>query len=374
MTETALEHQRDSVRDNQLTIQFVGDISLNGLFCDPIYHQSLSRNLGELSQKLGSNDLRVGNWESPLWGHAGFNLLKQPNLCTTLDAAKTFLSFGLDVALLANNHTYDCLEKGFENTVEFFKDNGVYYLGAGLTEAEAKKALILTRKGLRLGLLNYVGPETNPNIPSDAGFYLNLADEKRLLKEVSELATQVDIVVLNLHWGTELVKYPSPQQRYLARHAVESGANIIVCHHSHCLQGHERWKEGHIFYSLGNFLFLKGGGGQKWSKFSRRTAVATCIVSRSKVERVSLRYLCQEGLTLKLDQTRSRVKKQKRLNRRLKLFDAKYRRVYKREILLQWGVFLPFRFILYSGGLIKALRRLRWQHIRAVFEILTGRS
>lgn len=368
--------QSTNNQDNTVILQFVGDVSLNGLFCDPQYQVALRENMTELAIYLAQCHLRIGNWESPLWGDGGVNILKQPRLCTTLDAAKCILPFGLDVALLGNNHVYDCLEKGFENTVQFFKDNNISYLGAGTSKAEAAKPLIVTRKGLRLGLLNYVGAETNPSIATNAGVFLNMIDKDRLFTEVANLGTEVDIVVVNLHCGTELVRYPSPERRCLARRIVEAGAKVVSFHHSHVFQGHERWKEGHIFYSLGNFLFggLKGRESQQWSKLSRRTAVATCVVSNTGVEHVHLTYLCQRGFILQQDKADSRKKNQTRLNQRLKLTDSKYKRLYQRELPLQWLVFSPFRFISTSGGLIKALRRIRWQHVVRTCKVLTQKT
>lgn len=367
------KNQSQINQSDTVELQFVGDISPNGLVCNPEFHPELTRNMAELATDLGQCDLRCGNWEAPLWGDDGVNVLKQPRLCTTLDAAKCILPLGFDVALLANNHAYDCLEKGFENTVRFFDDNGISYVGAGRSQDEAAKPLILKRRGMKLGLLNYLDPETHPSLPSDARVFLNLLDDSRLLAEVAGLANQVDIVLVNLHWGTEFVRYPSLEQRRLARRAVEAGAKVVACHHSHCLQGYEGWKGGYIFYSLGNFLFY-GLTPRQWPKLSRRTAVATCIVSKTKVEQINLTYLYQDGITLKRDQTRSREKMQNSLNRGLKLTDAKYKRLRQREVLLQWAIISPFRFIKKSGGLMKALRRLRWQHVVMVFDILTGKA
>ncbi|HUU41247.1 MAG TPA: CapA family protein, partial [Desulfatiglandales bacterium] len=252
MKEKAARHQVGTPQSDKALLQFLGDISLNGSFCDPSCQRVLTRDVNELAGRLGRCHLRIGNWESPLWGDGGVNVMKQPRLFTTEDAAKSILSLGLDVALLANNHIYDCLEKGFENTLQFLDSNGIHYLGAGINKTKASEPLVLTQNGWRFGLLNYVGLETNPSIPAGAGVFLNIIKEERLLAEVASLATQVDIVVLNLHWGMELVKYPSLEQRRLARRAIEAGARIVACHHSHCLQGHESWRDGHIFYSLGN--------------------------------------------------------------------------------------------------------------------------
>jgi poly-gamma-glutamate synthesis protein (capsule biosynthesis protein) len=365
-------HQNQLTQPDSVVLQFVGDISLNGSFCDPQNHVPLTKNMSELAAALGQCDVRLCNWESPLWSNGGFNLQKQPRLYTNLDTAKCILPLHIDVALLANNHVYDCLEEGFGNTRRFFENNRMSYLGAGTSEAEAQKPLLLTQNGLKLGFLNYIGLETNPCIPAGSGVFLNAIDEHRLLTDVDQLASRVHIVVLNLHWGTEFVRYPSIRQRRLARRAVEAGAKVVACHHSHCLQGHERWKRGHIFYSLGNFLFggMDAWESKQWPKLCRQTAVATCVVSKKGVVRVELTHFFQNGCVLLKDETHSRKKKQKLLNQRLGLTEAKYKRARQREVLLQRLILCPLRYIRVSGGLLKSLRRFRWQHLTAAFKTL----
>jgi hypothetical protein len=65
----------------------------------------------------------------------------------------------------------------------------------------------------------------------------------------------VDFKILNFHWGNEYVHIPSVAQRKMAYKFIESGADVIVGHHPHVIQPYEKYKGGHIFYSLGNFMF-----------------------------------------------------------------------------------------------------------------------
>jgi hypothetical protein len=64
-----------------------------------------------------------------------------------------------------------------------------------------------------------------------------------------------DFVVVFLHWETENVFYPSPKQIKLAHKLIDHGATLILGHHPHVLQGIEKYKNGLIAYSLGNFQF-----------------------------------------------------------------------------------------------------------------------
>ena len=357
-----------------LVLHWVGDIGLSGQLCNPQHHESIKDNMSRLANEAGQHDLLIGNFEAPLWGDGGINKLKMPRLCTTIEAARCILPLGLDVVLMANNHVYDCLEGGFENTREFLEKNNIQYLGAGTEPAEAARPLILSRKGMRIGILNYVGPETHPNIPKKSGVFLNMFEEQKVLTEIGDLAKSVDVLLLNLHWGSEeLVRYPAVEQRVFARNAVECGATVVACSHAHCLQGHEYWKQGHIFYGLGNFIF---GDIDDWSwpDLARRTALAIVVVSRRGVEKAMLRPLYQEGFTLQWDSRPSRMRMERKLNRYLGLSEKTCRLIYAWERFYQKVIVSYFRFVKRSGGFIPSLLQIRKRHLGAVARITSGRT
>ena len=363
-------NERDSV-----SLQFIGDISLNGYFCDPQHHQTVADNMSEIAAHLGLCDLRIGNFESPLWGTGGVNTLKNPRLCTTRQAAECLRPLGLDVALLANNHVYDCLEEGFANTTRFLDDSGVKWLGAGTSKADAARPLVLNCGDMSLGLLNYVGAETNPSLPDDAGVFVNWLDEDRVLRDVANLVTQVDNVLVFVHWGaTEHVRYPEIGHRRLARSVIDAGARVVVGSHAHCLQGDEQWGSGHIFYGMGNFLFspvLTNPGAIRfgWPELFRSIGLAKCELSSSGVEDVSWLFLHQErrGLTLQVDQRPRRAKTQHEISKVLKQSDARL----ARSLRLESKIIMPFRnYLDQSGGLLGAICSIRPRHWKALFAML----
>ena len=62
-------------------------------------------------------------------------------------------------------------------------------------------------------------------------------------------------MIVILHWGIEQYEYPTPDQRRLATVLVRAGADMILGHHPHVLQGIETREGGFVSYSMGNFLF-----------------------------------------------------------------------------------------------------------------------
>ena len=80
-------------------------------------------------------------------------------------------------------------------------------------------------------------------------------DIVKICEDVAFLKNSVDFVIVSLHWGTEHYLYPSTEQISMGHAIVDAGASVVIGHHPHVVQGYERYKNGLIFYSLGNFVF-----------------------------------------------------------------------------------------------------------------------
>jgi len=146
--------------------------------------------------------------------------------------AKMLTLGSIEAVNLANNHTYDYYDKGFEDTVKSLDREGIVWFGEGT-------AKVYTTKGTKIGLLGYA-------------FTI---DETQLAKDISALKNMTDILVVSFHWGDEGSYYPNSEQKILARLSIDSGADMVIGHHPHVLQGIEIYKNRLIAYSLGNFAF-----------------------------------------------------------------------------------------------------------------------
>ena len=76
---------------------------------------------------------------------------------------------------------------------------------------------------------------------------------ERAITAVKEAGAQ--IIVTAFHWGTEKSTQPDETQQSLAHTAIDLGADLVVGHHPHVLQGIEQYRGKYIAYSLGNFCF-----------------------------------------------------------------------------------------------------------------------
>jgi len=360
------------VEDNHnIVLQWVGDIGLNEELCSPQYHESIREGMAKLADEAGPCDLRIGNLESPLWGDGGVNQLKRPRICTTEQAAKCILPLGLDLLFVGNNHIYDCLERGFENTTAFLQNNNIRFLGAGKSQREAAQPVILEKRGISLGFLNYVHRNTNPNVPSEAGVFLNYFDEAVALEEIACLSRKVDVLLLYLHWGAEqFIRFPTLAQRRFGRQAVETGATVVCFDHAHTLQPHEEWRDGHIFYGLGILMFGHVPT-EDWPDLPFRTAIANIEVSPKRVRGVRLDYRYRKDIIPVRDNRKSRLRSQKRLNCCIRLPDRVYAIIYEWEKFYQLQIVACFKFIEKSGGIIPALLRIRTRHFSKLMRAVT---
>lgn len=195
----------------------------------------------------------VGGRTTPMRGKSYVYRMPLP-VASALAGAKVGLAF------LANNHVMDQGAEGLRSTLDALDRAGVSHVGAGVDRVAARRVRVLSVGGRRIAFLAatttfplaaHAGDAT-PGVagvrrPEELGRFVRSA--RAGLKEPA------DRWVLSLHMGEELAPAPGPWHRAMARAAVEGGVDLVVGHHPHVTQGIERWGEGWIAYSLGNFAF-----------------------------------------------------------------------------------------------------------------------
>ncbi|HEX2947835.1 MAG TPA: CapA family protein [Clostridia bacterium] len=152
----------------------------------------------------------------------------------------------VEIADLANNHTYDFGQKGFDATEKALDNVGVDYFGY-------KKVLYRDVKGIRIGMAGF----------NQLGEYEQGLDMTKFKKDVSDtikkMRSESDLVIVSFHWGKEYQYKQNALQTELAHLSIDLGADLVLGGHPHVLQPIEEYKGKYIAYSLGNFCF----GGNK---------------------------------------------------------------------------------------------------------------
>jgi len=353
----------------RMRIQWVGDIALTAQYMDPSNHRGLEENATEVARELEPADLRIANWEAPLLGVQGLNPAKRLVLHTNEETARKVLALKLNIALLANNHAFDCLESGFDKTVSFLQSSGISVLGAGTYRNQAIQPLLIDVAASPVALLAYVDETTHPQVPEKRPMCLNWLEPERVLDEVTQWAARKRTVLVHFHCGSDFVSVPSPGHRRLARRAIDSGATVVVCYHPHRIQGYERVGDGFVLYGPGNFLV---GSIYPWPRFTQPTTVLTCEIEDRKVVDFRLKHFLLHRGKLTVDNKGRGVKMYQVLNSHIASPEDQYDRFWSRAAAVEHLLLRPWHFIRRHRDPLKIAAALEKRHIREAWQMLVS--
>lgn len=160
----------------------------------------------------------------------------------------------VSLASTANNHSRDCGPRGVEFTVSWLRSHGIEPLGSSESEEATHRGVVLTRKGIRFGFLGYTFDQKNGNW-QDLDPRIAMTDIASVCRDVAQLRKRSDVVIVSMHHGVEYMTRPTAAQVAFAHAAIDAGAKLVIGHHPHVIQPNELYRDGRIFYSLGNFVF-----------------------------------------------------------------------------------------------------------------------
>jgi len=171
---------------------------------------------------------------------------------------------GVDVVSTANNHMLDAETTGLYETLAALAAANIRAVGSGHDLAEARRPVILERKGQRLAFLGYSqvsNVSTGFALPDRAG--VAPLDPELVVADIHALAGGSYAVIVSLHWGIEGTSEIHPKETEIARRFIDAGADLVLGHGPHVPRGVESYRGGMIVYSLGNFVF--GHGHDYWT-------------------------------------------------------------------------------------------------------------
>lgn len=150
---------------------------------------------------------------------------------------------GVEAVSLENNHVMDHGEEAYEETKETLRSAGVVY-------SNSEEIGIYEVSGIQIAMLSYLCID---RYDKPVGQYSNLYE--KVEADITAVKKQYPIVIVSFHWGNELDYSPTERQIRMGRLAVDSGADLVIGHHSHRINPIEEYKGVYICYSLGNFCF-----------------------------------------------------------------------------------------------------------------------
>ncbi len=238
-----------------IVVTAVGDIMLAGSGEATFKRHGYAYPFAQTTVELRKGDVAVGNLEAPIARRGTEFTEKRFRFRTSPEAATALRGAGFSVVTLANNHIMDFGPAALRETLAHLDKAGVAHTGAGDSLTAARQEAIITVGEKRIAFLSYsiTFPTefyATPDSPGTAPGY-----SRSFREDIARARTSADHVIVSFHWGSEGTTAPRPYQIVTAKAAIDAGADAVIGHHPHVLQGIEWYKRGVILYSLGNFTF-----------------------------------------------------------------------------------------------------------------------
>ena len=239
------------------TISFVGDVSLaDNWFIAPVYDSR-----GGINGVLGSNILDIMKSSDIMIANSEFTVsnrgTKLPNKTYTFRAKPERLSIydemGIDLVTLANNHVYDYGLDAFNDMLDTFNEYKIPHIGAGHNIEEAKKPYYFIINGYKIAFVSATRAEKNimtPGATDDIGGVFRCYDPTDMINLIKELKSSSDYVIPIIHFGRENSHELEDEQVSSAHAYIDAGADMVVGHHAHTLQGVEVYNDKPIIYMV----------------------------------------------------------------------------------------------------------------------------
>lgn len=235
----------------QVTFLALGDIWLARQVAEEIARQGARHPFHRIAPFLKGADVVLGNLESPVSTGGSPQRHKDVVARAHPEALEGLSYAGIGLVSLANNHIMDYGPEALGDTLRFLDQREIGHFGAGMRSREAREPYFYTRHDLRLAFHAYLcwGEASRRSI-GPAGL-----DRSLVAQELKDSRRRADFVITVLHGGVMFQDAPTLEMIRLAHWIIDQGADIVIGHHPHVIQGIERYKNGLIAYSLGNFLF-----------------------------------------------------------------------------------------------------------------------
>ncbi|MBV5262160.1 CapA family protein [Synechococcus moorigangaii CMS01] len=238
-----------------ITLKAVGDMAPGTRYSKtPQLDQKMQMFAGVEGQ-LAWSDLLIGNLETTLTNHPyAAKDTSRPNVFafrTAPSYANLLKDAGFQALSIANNHTFDYGQQGFQDTQATLTDIGIVPVGV------KNQIHYYQHKDLIVALIGF----------STYSHHNTIQDLNTAVKLVQEADQSADIIVISVHAGAEGTgaNHVRPGTEWFfgenrgdlhqfSRTLIDAGADLILGHGPHVLRAVELYQDRLIAYSLGNFV------------------------------------------------------------------------------------------------------------------------
>ncbi len=251
-----------SKKDKDLKIiGFAGDFTFEYYLKKEIEKNGLEHTFKDIKHILKVPDIMSVNLECVI----SDSLKPEPKRYTFKGSEYEFGIFtdsGIDYFACANNHAMDFGEKSLLNTINILDKYNYRHSGTGRNIEEAIKPAIIELDDMKLAFFSIA------EVPTESRGYEVMkhftADNKKpgianynkdlLSKNIQQQKEKGSFVIVQFHTGSEFYLEPLLATKKMVREIIDIGADAVICHHPHVVNGVEIYNNKPIAYSLGDFL------------------------------------------------------------------------------------------------------------------------
>ena len=224
-----------------------------------------------IAPSFEKSDFGFVNLESPLTTGGDPQGWKDVVIKGNPALAPAMAKSGINVVTMANNHAGDMGDSGLLDSIKYCEKNGIAVVGAGRNLKEAQAGVVLksdggasaatsaggTTRAAKTAFLGFsdVLPVGYPATSTSPGTSPGRADLNAVKQNIRAAAKKADYVVVGWHWNFEYKRAPSYLESSEGKAAIDAGADLVIAHHPHLLDGVQAYHGGLIVYSLGNLVF-----------------------------------------------------------------------------------------------------------------------
>jgi len=214
--------------------------------------------------KIKDYDLAYYNQETILGG-TSIGLSSYPSFNSPQEVGDAMIDAGFNIVSLATNHTLDRGEQAILLSRKYWNNQENVYAIGSYSSYEEKNILenkIFEKNNIKYAILNYTYGTNGIKVPTGKEYLVNLWNDETnyegyketVIKDINNLRSKVDILIVAMHWGREYTHTPTELQRKTARFLADNNVDIIIGTHPHVIEPIEWIDDTLVFYSLGNFI------------------------------------------------------------------------------------------------------------------------
>ena len=233
----------------QLKLIMAGDALIHDRLYNEAYHDGtydFKPYLKLIKEKVINYDLAYYNQETILGG-TSIGLSSYPSFNSPQELGDDLIDAGFNLVSLATNHTLDRGEQAVLLSREYWdRQDGIYAFGSYKSNDQKKEleSQVFEKNHIKYGILNYTYGTNGIPVPYGKDYLVNLWPDlvdnasyrEQVKNDIANLRSQVDVLIVAMHWGIEYTHTPTDLVKRTAQFLADNKVDIVIGTHPHVIE------------------------------------------------------------------------------------------------------------------------------------------